>query len=323
MSVSRQRLTSEAQASGFRSEVLEKVLHLLNLLEGFKRHPFLKDRLALKGGTALNLFLFDVPRLSVDIDLNYVGALELETMTAERPKLEEAVRAVCSRENIVVSRVPVDHAGGKWQLRYESVLGGGGNLQIDLNYMFRQLLWPTEKRNVEIGSRSVSGITVLDIHELAAGKIAALLSRRASRDLFDVHYLLTKTALNPAKLRMAFVLYGAMNRKDWRTVSVGEIGYDHRELQQNLLPLLRTSGSKSPPPVDWAASMVAECRSALRVVLPMEDKQIAFLDQLLDHGRIQPNLLGVDKEFAAKIERHPMLQWKAMNVRKTRNQRLG
>jgi hypothetical protein len=37
---------------------LEKVIHLLNLLEGFNRHPFLKERLALKGGTALNLFLF-------------------------------------------------------------------------------------------------------------------------------------------------------------------------------------------------------------------------------------------------------------------------
>jgi hypothetical protein len=71
--------------------VLEKVIHLLNLLEGFNSHPFLKGRLALKGGTALNLFLFDVPRLSVDIDLNYIGAADRDTMMAERLKIEQAV----------------------------------------------------------------------------------------------------------------------------------------------------------------------------------------------------------------------------------------
>ena len=98
MKVSRERLLSESQVTGFRPEVLEKVIQLLNLLEGFNRHPFLKDRLTLKGGTALNLFVFDLPRLSVDIDLNYIGAVDRETMMVERPKIEQAVHAVCSRE---------------------------------------------------------------------------------------------------------------------------------------------------------------------------------------------------------------------------------
>jgi len=44
-----------------------------------------------KDGTALNLFHFDVPRLSVDIDLNYVGAIDRDTMLAEKPKAEQAV----------------------------------------------------------------------------------------------------------------------------------------------------------------------------------------------------------------------------------------
>ncbi|MGM0489543.1 MAG: nucleotidyl transferase AbiEii/AbiGii toxin family protein [Planctomycetota bacterium] len=43
------------------------------MLTGFGRHPFLKSRLVLKGGTALNLFLFDLPRLSVDIDAWFLG----------------------------------------------------------------------------------------------------------------------------------------------------------------------------------------------------------------------------------------------------------
>ena len=86
MNLSRERLAQVAQQTQFRPDVLEKVIRLLNLLDGFRSHPFLENRLALKGGTALNLFMFDLPRLSVDIDLNYVGAPDRETMLVERPK---------------------------------------------------------------------------------------------------------------------------------------------------------------------------------------------------------------------------------------------
>jgi len=51
---------------------------------------------ALKGGTALNLFLLDMPRLSVDIDLNYLGA-DRDTMLADLPRVQQAVVAVCGR----------------------------------------------------------------------------------------------------------------------------------------------------------------------------------------------------------------------------------
>lgn len=49
------------------------------------------------GGTALNLFVFEVPRLWVDIDLNYIGAVSRDVMLAERPKVEQAIQAVCGR----------------------------------------------------------------------------------------------------------------------------------------------------------------------------------------------------------------------------------
>jgi predicted nucleotidyltransferase component of viral defense system len=104
MSLSESDLLREAAATGFQSERLEKVVRLLELLEALRSHPFLKKRLVLKGGTALNLFVFDVPRLSVDIDLNYVGAVERETMLAERPRIEQAFLAVCGRLDLEVRR---------------------------------------------------------------------------------------------------------------------------------------------------------------------------------------------------------------------------
>jgi len=76
-----QRISHE---TGFDAVNLEKVLRLKRLLIEFHSHPFLKDRLVLKGGTALNLFYLELSRLSVDIDLNYIGALDRERMLQER-----------------------------------------------------------------------------------------------------------------------------------------------------------------------------------------------------------------------------------------------
>jgi predicted nucleotidyltransferase component of viral defense system len=70
MRLSRERLLAEAAATGFRAEIREKTVQLLSLLEALDTHPYLRGRWALKGGTALNLFHFDLPRLSVDADLN-------------------------------------------------------------------------------------------------------------------------------------------------------------------------------------------------------------------------------------------------------------
>src|SRR5204863_7395988 len=115
------------------------------LLESIRSHPFLKERIALKGGTALNLFVFDVPRLSVDIDLNYIGALGRETMIAERPKIEQALQAAFGRVGVRARRVPPDHTGGKWRLSFPRAAGGNDTLELALTFMLRAPLWPTER----------------------------------------------------------------------------------------------------------------------------------------------------------------------------------
>ena len=182
MRLSRERLQREAATTGFRVEILEKVAHLLELLDGFNRHPYMKGRLALKGGTALNLFVFDAPRLSIDIDVNYVGQLDREAMLAERPEVERALEAVCGRADIAVERAPGSHAGGKWRLRYESAEGQIASLELDINYMLRAPLWnPTPAVAKPVGTLPTPAFPILDIHELAAGKLAALLARQASR----------------------------------------------------------------------------------------------------------------------------------------------
>lgn len=315
--ISAERVGELTAETGFRAEIVEKVAQLFAILEELGEHEYLKDRLVLKGGTALNLFVFDVPRLSVDIDLNYVGSADIEAMLSERPDVEKAVTAVCGRLEFGIQRMPEEHAGGKWRLRYQTSATQGASLEMDLNFMLRQPLWSPQRLDSRpLGIYGVDGFPVLDIHELASGKLAALLSRHAGRDLFDAHMLLTGEMLDAEKLRLAFVVYGAMNRRDWRTVSVGDVGFESQELREMLLPVLRTEFLASVGDFDaWAKRLADECRSALEVVLPLRDSEREFLDCILDRGEIVPTLLTSDAEIAGRIALQPLLAWKAKHVR--------
>ena len=273
MRISAERLAAEANSTRFPPALLEKVAQLLSLLNALREQPSLRNRFVLKGGTALNLFTFAVPRLSVDIDVNYVGAEGRNDMLTDRPAIEKALQSVVSREGFGVATMPHEHAGGKWRLTYTSVLGGNGTLEVDLNYMFRIPLWPVSVLDSHpVGAWRATGIPVLDIHELAAGKLAALLSRRLARDLFDSHRLLESGLLERERLRLAFVVYGAMNRKDWRTVTIDDVDFDAVELAGHLLPTLNVrerADDVSPATYgDRLVNQTREGRSAFRPGCP-------------------------------------------------------
>jgi hypothetical protein len=310
-------LQREAATAGFRTEPLEKVLRLLEVLEALRSHPFLKERIALKGGTALNLFIFDAPRLSVDIDLNYIGSADRGTMFEERPKIEQAVQAVCGRLGIRVRRVPGEHAGGKWRLSYDGASGRSGTLELDMSFMYRIPLWPPELRDSRpLGAFSVAQIPVLDVHELAVGKLAALFSRDACRDLFDAHCLLRDFSFDWSRLRLGFVVYGGASRRDWRTVKVEDITADPRDIEQRLVPMLRADLAPGRTDIGlWTKKLVEECRGFMAGLLPFKPHEIEFLAFLNDQGEIIPELLTKDQGMQETIRKHPGLLWKAQNVR--------
>ena len=88
----RDRIRDLAAKSDFLQESLEKVISLGEVAALVARHPLLSRVLALKGGTALNLFGGPPPRLSVDLDFNYIGALDRQAMLQERPDVERGLR---------------------------------------------------------------------------------------------------------------------------------------------------------------------------------------------------------------------------------------
>lgn len=303
---------------GFNPLMLEKVLYLMQLLQSLNKHPFLKGKWVLKGGTALNLFIFNLPRLSVDIDLNYIGSVDREQMRSDRPKIEQACKAVFSREGFAVKRVPTDHAGGKWILSYTSYSGQPGNLEVDFNFMFRQPLWEPQKQDsIQIGRYVAEDIPVLDQHELVAGKLAALLARTQSRDLFDSARIFDTLTMDNEFLRLAFIVYGGMNRVDWRTVSIESVAVDPDDLGRKLLPVLHNQRIQQNLSSEaYGATLVEKCREGLQRVIPFTPNERSFLDMLLNEGVIEPSLITSDLELQKRIQVQSLLQWKALNVRK-------
>lgn len=318
MIISAERLQYVSESTGFRPEILEKVIHLIHLLNCFAEDPYLKNRFVLKGGTALNLFYFDYPRLSVDIDINYIGSIGRDIMLQEKESVETTIEKIIFNEKYISKSKPSDHAGGKWLIRYKSVLRGEGSLEIDINYLDRISIWPINHMDsFQLGPFQALNIPIQDIHELAAGKLRALFSRHSGRDLFDAHRLLTFRKIDFEKLRLGFVVYGAMNRLDWRNIKIEDINFEWREFQNMLVPLMKvTDIAQRKNPKKWAENLLIECRMALRKLLPFHKNEIDFLNKLIDEGEIDASLICNDSALTNNITSHPALQWKALNIKK-------
>ena len=101
MVASRETLQDIAAERQLQPATLERVIRLIDILDAFGADTLIGPRVALKGGTALNVFHSDLDRLSVDIDVNYVGAVEKEQMDADRPGLEDRIERLMESKGIV------------------------------------------------------------------------------------------------------------------------------------------------------------------------------------------------------------------------------
>jgi predicted nucleotidyltransferase component of viral defense system len=230
-----QTLQRIAGETGRPAGTLEKVLRLMDVLQEIARDPVLAERLVLKGGTALNVFHLKLDRLSVDIDLNYVGALDRQAMEADRPQVDAALNRLLTAQGYAIRRQPDDHAGGKWIARYGSALGGAATVEVDINYMSRQPLFGAARMDsIDLGGTRALNVPVLDLHEVVASKLVALVDRQAARDLFDARRILDIPGLDWSWVKAAVLAYGASGRRDWRRASINDIGGDPRELRQKL-----------------------------------------------------------------------------------------
>lgn len=166
---------------GFRQEILEKVIRLGAVLAAISTEAAIRDILALKGGTALNLLSEPIRRLSVDIDLNYIGAVERDVMLKAKPMVLEVLADLATDLGYEPIQPRDDHGGTKLSFRHRNSLGSRDDIDIDVNWLARvPLLSPIRFRLWQPPGVERAEILVVAREELAAGKMLALIDRVAA-----------------------------------------------------------------------------------------------------------------------------------------------
>jgi predicted nucleotidyltransferase component of viral defense system len=174
----------------------------------FRTLPYVADEkiFALKGGTAINLFIRDLPRLSVDIDLVYLPLKERAESLAE---ISAALKRIAARITKVISGAQVVERFYEGAVTKLEIRSGGVQILIEVTPVLRGTVYPPETRRVARAVEDEFGfaeIQLVSFADLYAGKLVAALDRQHPRDLFDVQYLLANEGIND-DLRRAFVVY--------------------------------------------------------------------------------------------------------------------
>jgi predicted nucleotidyltransferase component of viral defense system len=161
---------------------------------------------ALKGGTAINLFVRDMPRLSVDIDLTYVPvAPRAESLAA----IDAAMKRIVARVKKAIPKAQVVTAGSEGAITRLIVREDGVQTKIEVTPVLRGCVYEpktlavSEVVEAEFGFAEMPVVSFADLY---AGKIVAALDRQHPRDLFDVRDLLADEGIDDA-LRKAFIVY--------------------------------------------------------------------------------------------------------------------
>jgi len=312
MSVSRERLRDASAHTGFRAEALEKVIRLAELASDVFNHPFLGPALALKGGTALNLAFGPPPRLSVDLDFNYVASVEREVMLRDRPEVERAFEQLALGRRYRVQRSRHDHAGRKVYLGYQNADRTPDRIEVDLNFLFRLPLGEVQVTELwQPGDMARPKARVVPTEELAAGKLCALLARAAPRDLYDVFRLpsrLEKVWRSP-RFRQVFVALAGI--LDHPLFKYGPDRFDRvsdEVVRTQLHPMLTAGDEPS------AEALRAEAWLAVTPFLDLSLDEREYCERL-QLGELRPDLLFPDGgDLADRVRRHPALLWKAHNA---------
>lgn len=172
--------------------------------------PFVADEqcFALKGGTAINLFFRDLPRLSVDIDLTYLPINErkasLEDMSSALVRIGKKITTA-----VPESRVHESYMAGEKSVTKLIIQTSQAQVKVEVNPVLRGCLYDPVKRRVSEAVESEFGFVemqTVSFADLYAGKIVAALDRQHPRDLFDVRDLLDDEGISD-ELREAFIVY--------------------------------------------------------------------------------------------------------------------
>lgn len=297
-------------------DTFEKVCRLQEILRFFSSSELLKTSLALKGGTAINLLFFNMPRLSVDIDLDYCQNQSREEMLIQRERINDIISKYMVSQGYTLnphSKTP--HSLDSFVYDYVNSAGMKDNIKIEINYSLRAHVMPLKQ--MSFGAEAFASdfkVTTLSPIEIYATKTVALLTRAAPRDLYDMNYMIRYGLFDEAEAeqyRKCVVFYLAIAT----LTPPEEISFEaidtitpHR-IHTDLYPVIRDKDSFE---LNSAKKNVVEY---LADIITLSEKETQFL-QKFKQGFYHPELLFDDEDTISRLSNHPMALWKTAKTRK-------
>ncbi len=306
-------LAEKANELNFVRDTLEKVLRLSEILNYLNTNPLTKEYLVLKGGTAINLTVFNLPRLSVDIDLDFAKNLPRDDMMSTRERIREDIKIYMSTQGYAISpRSKAYHSLDSFVFTYTNLGGMNDNIKIEINYSLRAHIFEPTLRKMSVpGINANVLIKTLPPMELYAAKINALIGRAAARDLYDIHNMIKFGLFDESELpllRKCVVFYTAISQDnipdeyDFKRFNA----ITSRKIKTDLLPVIQKGEFFE---LENAKNSVVEF---LKELLSLEDDERKFLDEF-KVKRYHPELLFDNTGILDRIREHPMALWKIQN----------
>ena len=145
--LSKKNIVRIANETFFIKDNVEKVMRLIDILETLFSSEW-KDKLALKGGTAINLFYRNLPRLSVDIDLDYLGQTKEEAV-ADKESIRTYLKSALFQKGYALSDASKYHyALDSYVFQYQNNGGNRDNIKVEINFLDRAHILPLSKTKI-------------------------------------------------------------------------------------------------------------------------------------------------------------------------------
>lgn len=311
-SIDKQSLEEYSDKLNFNRDTLEKVYRLVEILDFMNKDTVLKDSVALNGGTAVNLLYFHLPRLSVDIDLDFTKECNSPTEMLENRKIiSERVERFMKANKY--ERSPVRsknyHSLDSGVYLYTNSGGMRDNIKIETNYSMRSHLFEPEYKMITIlPGKQLQFARTLSKYDLFAAKINALLSRSAIRDLYDINNFFNSNMpenLDKDLLRKASVFYASISQKETPLdFDLNHIdSFNLRQVKTQLLPVVKC-GEHIP-----LEDIKNNVKSKLSDLLSLNKNEKDYL-KAFSEKQYKPELLFDDNKVLSNIKNHPMALWK-------------
>lgn len=301
-----------AQQYGFVRDTFEKVLRLREVLRYMNEEEYLREHLLLKGGTAINLTVFNLPRLSVDIDMDYTPNDTKEDMLEARKKITSIIKGYMDEEGYQLSKASrFTHSLDAFYYQYQNAGGNRDMIKIELNYSLRaHVLEPVHRRILpEVFDDSMT-IRMVAPMEIFAAKGNALVSRAAARDLYDWGNLIAKNLFADERdmFRKCFAFYTTIStetvNRDFDTSAIDSLKFD--KIRRELFPVLsKRDNFKLDERKQQAKDYIAD-------LMQLTEREQEYMDRFIAKEYV-PELLFDDREIVERIKEHPMAIWKCFN----------